>query len=158
MSLASVKSRLVLPFWYRLTRVVPEKGPLNMCVCRKMFCKWRPQLDSGVEALYPQALCPSGGTRRPVGQRPRRGARRRAPVAPRLGSALGARPAAESGRGDPARRRAAAVDARTAGGRRLQSTRPRTLLERRRRQLHRPHAERGTTPERAASVTSSATD
>jgi len=26
LSLASVKSRLVLPFWYRLTRVVPEKG------------------------------------------------------------------------------------------------------------------------------------
>ena len=25
-SLASVKSRLVLPFWYRLTRVVPDKG------------------------------------------------------------------------------------------------------------------------------------
>ena len=34
LSLASVKSRSVLPFWYRLTRVVPEKGPLNgMCVC-----------------------------------------------------------------------------------------------------------------------------
>ena len=33
LSLASVKSRLVLPFWYRLTRVVPEKGPLNVCVC-----------------------------------------------------------------------------------------------------------------------------
>ena len=32
-SLASVKSRLVLPFWYRLTWVVPEKGPLNGCVC-----------------------------------------------------------------------------------------------------------------------------
>jgi len=32
LSLASVKSRLVLPFWYRLTRVVPEKGPLNTCV------------------------------------------------------------------------------------------------------------------------------
>ena len=30
---ASVKSRLVLPFWYWLTRVVPEKGPLNGCVC-----------------------------------------------------------------------------------------------------------------------------
>ena len=30
--LASVKSRLVLPFWYRPTRVVPEKGPLNACV------------------------------------------------------------------------------------------------------------------------------
>jgi len=33
MSLASVKSRLFLPFWYRLTWVVPEKGPLNVCVC-----------------------------------------------------------------------------------------------------------------------------
>jgi len=33
LSLASVKSRLVLPFWYRLTRVVSEKGPLNGCVC-----------------------------------------------------------------------------------------------------------------------------
>ena len=31
--LASVKFRLVLPFWYRLTRVVPAKGPLNGCVC-----------------------------------------------------------------------------------------------------------------------------
>ena len=27
LSLASV------PFWYRLTRVVPDKGPLNRCVC-----------------------------------------------------------------------------------------------------------------------------
>jgi len=33
LSLASVKSRLVLPFWYWLTRIVPEKGPLNGCVC-----------------------------------------------------------------------------------------------------------------------------
>ena len=33
LSLASVKSRLVLPFWYRLTWVVPEKSPLNGCVC-----------------------------------------------------------------------------------------------------------------------------
>ena len=35
LSLASVKSRLVLPFWYRLTWVVPDKGPLNghVCVC-----------------------------------------------------------------------------------------------------------------------------
>ena len=29
LSLGSVKSRLILPFWYRLTRVVPDKGPLN---------------------------------------------------------------------------------------------------------------------------------
>ena len=27
------KIRLVLPFWYRLTRVVLEKRPLNVCVC-----------------------------------------------------------------------------------------------------------------------------
>jgi len=33
LSLASQKSRLVLPFWYRLTRVVSETGPLNWCVC-----------------------------------------------------------------------------------------------------------------------------
>ena len=33
LSLASVKSRLVIPFWYRLNRVVPDKGPLNGCVC-----------------------------------------------------------------------------------------------------------------------------
>ena len=32
LSLASVKPRLVLPFWYWLTWVVPEKGPLNGCV------------------------------------------------------------------------------------------------------------------------------
>ena len=33
LSVASVKSRLFLPFWwYRLTRVVPERGPLNVCV------------------------------------------------------------------------------------------------------------------------------
>jgi len=36
LSLASVKSRLVLPFWYRLTRVVVDKGSLNGCVC--YFC------------------------------------------------------------------------------------------------------------------------
>ena len=33
LSLASVKSRFVLPFWYRLTRVVSDRGPLNRCVC-----------------------------------------------------------------------------------------------------------------------------
>ena len=26
-------SRLIFPFWYRLTLVVPDKGPLNGCVC-----------------------------------------------------------------------------------------------------------------------------
>jgi len=27
------KIQMSLPFWYRLTRVVPEKGPLNGCMC-----------------------------------------------------------------------------------------------------------------------------
>ena len=31
--LVSLKSRLVLPFWYRLTGVVPDKGPSNESVC-----------------------------------------------------------------------------------------------------------------------------
>ena len=38
LSLAPIKSRLVLPFWYRLTWVVPEKGPLNVCVCVCVWC------------------------------------------------------------------------------------------------------------------------
>jgi len=33
LSLAPVKSRLVSPFWYRPTRVVPDKGLLNGCAC-----------------------------------------------------------------------------------------------------------------------------
>ena len=45
-SAASVKSRLVLPFWYRLTRVVPDKRPLNNgCVYFLLLvlhfpCRW----------------------------------------------------------------------------------------------------------------------
>jgi len=27
------KIQIDLPFWYRLTQVVPDKGPLNGCVC-----------------------------------------------------------------------------------------------------------------------------
>ena len=37
LSLASVKFRLVLPFWYWLTWVVPEKGPLDVCVCVRNY-------------------------------------------------------------------------------------------------------------------------
>ena len=33
LSLVSVESRLVLHFWYWLTRVVLDKGPLNRFVC-----------------------------------------------------------------------------------------------------------------------------
>jgi len=36
LSLAPVKSRLVLPFWYRLTQVVLEKRPLNGCSCSSL--------------------------------------------------------------------------------------------------------------------------
>ena len=39
LSLASVKSRLALPFWYRLTWVVLEKGPLNgLCALLQHSC------------------------------------------------------------------------------------------------------------------------
>jgi len=52
-SLASVKSRLVLPFWYRLTRVVPEKGPLNGCVCVSAIAKrparWNWAVDTEID-------------------------------------------------------------------------------------------------------------
>ena len=33
LSVASVKYRLVLPLWHRPTWVVPDRGPLNWCVC-----------------------------------------------------------------------------------------------------------------------------
>ena len=46
LSLASVKSRLVLPFWYRPTQIVPEKGPLNGCVCVYLVIAMCCQLSS----------------------------------------------------------------------------------------------------------------
>ena len=39
LSLASVKSRFILPFWYLLTWLLPKKGPLNGCVCINLYCK-----------------------------------------------------------------------------------------------------------------------
>ena len=33
------KIQIGLPFWYRLTRVVPDKGPLNGCVGACVFCQ-----------------------------------------------------------------------------------------------------------------------
>jgi len=41
LSLALVKSRLVLPFWYLLTWIVPEKRPLNVCCCCCCVCGWQ---------------------------------------------------------------------------------------------------------------------
>ena len=40
LSIAPVKSRLVLPFWYRLTQVVLEKRPLNGCLPCDIWC-WK---------------------------------------------------------------------------------------------------------------------
>ena len=42
LSLASVKSRLVLPLWYRLTWAIPEKGPLNECMCVCSLYEFQP--------------------------------------------------------------------------------------------------------------------
>ena len=62
LALASVKSRLVLPFWYRLTWVVPEKGPLNgrvrvcvnplMCVVFYCFWCWEQSIRHGYYYYY----------------------------------------------------------------------------------------------------------
>jgi len=34
------KIQIGLPFWYRLTRVVPDKGPLNWYVCVLVYPAW----------------------------------------------------------------------------------------------------------------------
>jgi len=61
LSLASVKSRLVLPFWYRLTRVVPDKGPLNgcvrVCVYTKLVQKTYIQYELTTEKLKTEKNC-----------------------------------------------------------------------------------------------------
>ena len=62
LSLASVMSRFVLPFWYWLTRVVPEKGPLNGCVCVCVSadsCSLYFQgiiADSGIQGIIPRII------------------------------------------------------------------------------------------------------
>ena len=64
-SLASFKSRLVLPFWYRLTQVVLGKRPLNGCsssssrrrrhhkehTCSKTLLQQNPQFSSGGDVM-----------------------------------------------------------------------------------------------------------
>jgi len=54
LSLASVKSRLVLPFWYRLTWVVPDKGPLNGCsvVLLMIIILWGFYITSAIDSSY----------------------------------------------------------------------------------------------------------
>jgi len=63
LSLASVKATLVLPFWYRLTRVVTDKGLLKGCVC---VCNIKYQMGPGYVVrfgvLYMQILINSYST------------------------------------------------------------------------------------------------
>jgi len=51
LSPASVKFRLVLPFWYQLTRVVLEKGPLNGCVCVYVCVCYNTQQRSSISSI-----------------------------------------------------------------------------------------------------------
>ena len=55
LTLTSVKSRLV-PFWYWLTRVVPEKGQLNGCVCLCSVCNSVSNLDIADRKTGPSNL------------------------------------------------------------------------------------------------------
>ena len=57
-SLASVKSRLVVPFWYQPTRVVSEKGPLNgcVCVCVSVMVTWTISLFDLIVADWSQKV------------------------------------------------------------------------------------------------------
>jgi len=66
LSLASVKSRLVLPFWYRLTRVVLDKRPLNWCVCVCVFvcCRLQQQHAAGLLLSTQGSRCRSIAARR----------------------------------------------------------------------------------------------
>jgi len=47
LSLASVKSRSVLPFWYRLTRVVPTGVCMYVCVTLDSVQQWSCQCERG---------------------------------------------------------------------------------------------------------------
>ena len=57
LSLASVKSRLVLRFWYWLTRVVLDKGPLNWCVCVCVSNNKSNDARSWTTAIYSNRHC-----------------------------------------------------------------------------------------------------
>jgi len=50
--LSSVKSRLFLPFWYWLTWVVLDKGPLNRCICCRL-----PGVPFTRKMNFPHLLC-----------------------------------------------------------------------------------------------------
>jgi len=53
LSLAPVKSRLVFPFWYRLTQVVLDKRPLNACCVHKTIVWWLIEMPRHFVELKP---------------------------------------------------------------------------------------------------------
>ena len=57
------KIQIGLPFWYRLTRVVPDKGPLNGCVCVCVSIKLHTHAHTCLMALCP-GLPRLAGTRK----------------------------------------------------------------------------------------------
>jgi len=50
------KIQMVLPFWYRLTRVVPDKGPLNGCMYVCMFLSMKHWSSSYILGLHMLAV------------------------------------------------------------------------------------------------------
>jgi len=71
LSLASAKSRLVLPFWYRPTRVVPEKGLLNGCVCVCVCDIYISYSRVSPDPLSARSLCSLGFPKPPLLKNPR---------------------------------------------------------------------------------------
>jgi len=58
-SLASFKSRLVLPFWYRLTQVVPEKRSLHGCSSSSSSSEYSAVISKLVQKLSDTAVMQS---------------------------------------------------------------------------------------------------
>ena len=57
LSLASVKSRLVLPFWYRLTRSPGKRAVKRVCVCLCVVQYWLPLNPSCSDLLPVLFIC-----------------------------------------------------------------------------------------------------
>jgi len=55
------KIQIDLPFWYRLIWVVPEKGPLNVCMCAVEVCLQNSahinSLDFAVGSCFSEIFC-----------------------------------------------------------------------------------------------------
>ena len=89
----SVKSMLVFPFWYRLTRVVPDKGPLNACVSLFSLVNTDANMPLSTFAAERRAaaLLPLGPRRQPllIDISCRHGAQQQTAVRPCCGRVIG---------------------------------------------------------------------